>query len=72
MGLTNTETTVILNCVASDLRSIEQNHYEDIIQKMKCLPIDNLESVLEILNMHVIHNTATTKKQNSNRFRIVQ
>ena len=49
---------VILNCVKSDLQSIDQGNYDDIIQKMKSLPTRNLESVLEVLNLHVVHNMA--------------
>ena len=50
--------TVISNCVTSDLQSLEQENYTDIIKKMKSLPLRNLESVLEILNLHVVRNIA--------------
>jgi len=56
--------TVISNCVASDLLSIEQDDYTEIIMKMKSLPRRNLESVLEILNMHVVGNISSKKKVN--------
>ena len=56
--------TVISNCVASDLLSIEQDDYTEIIMKMKSLPRHNLESVLEILNMHVVGNISSKKKVN--------
>lgn len=54
--------TVISNCVAADLQSIEQGNYEEIIKKMKSLPLRNQESVLEVLNMHVVRNISNEKK----------
>lgn len=54
--------TVISNCVAADLQSAEQGNYEEIIKKMKSLPLRNQESVLEVLNMHVVRNISNEKK----------
>lgn len=54
--------TVISNCVASDLQSIEQDNYEEIIKKLKSLPPRNQESVLEVLNLHIVRNMVNKKK----------
>lgn len=61
--------TVISNCVAADLQSIEQGNYEEIIMKMKSLPLRNQESVLEVLNMHVVRNIANEKKTTKKKVR---
>ena len=67
--------TIIFNCVQSDLQSIEKDNYDDIILKMQSLPLDKLESVLELLNMHVVssmtHKESTKKIIPHNGFRMV-
>lgn len=68
--------TVIANCVASDLHAIEHDDYSEIIMKLKSLSPYSLESVLEILNMHVVQNMTDKKKtksqKNEHNLRVVQ
>lgn len=68
--------TVIANCVASDIHAIEHDDYSEIIMKLKSLSPRNLESVLEILNMHVVQNIADKKKnkrqKGDHNLRVVQ
>lgn len=61
--------TVISNCVVADLQSIEQGNYEGIITKLKSLPLRNQESVLDVLNMHVVRNMANEKKTDKKKIR---